>query len=126
MVPRPDNINLIQSVILDANRDGVFTISDIWINIKIIAENIFFLPGNYELYLFIKYMRTMAVFLEINHFYYYSWISGVLSFCSWVMVLGLSIGLYLELVDFVIDNYTYVFIFPMIIIMLFLILILFM
>lgn len=69
----------------DMNRDGVFTISDIWLWF----QWIFFLPGDALLAATMS-NQWLATFLEITPLNYGGWLSGIVSAIAWVILLGIA------------------------------------
>lgn len=66
----------------DINQDGVFTISDVqgWI------IQLYFLPGEFFLYILINYFSSIALFFEIDPGSSHGVLSGLISFIAWVLV----------------------------------------
>jgi hypothetical protein len=87
-------------IYLDQNDDGTFTISDLEQLGDIISEWllwIFFLPGNYSIYLLISYigapgnLGNMGRFLEMSPTWYGGWISGIFSAVIWMIAYGVML-----------------------------------
>jgi hypothetical protein len=77
-------------LLLDINRDGYFTISDIidW------AGFILFVPGDALIYLLLKYLPNWAIFLEISTSDYgggHSFFLSVFGWCVTFIIVVLSI-----------------------------------
>jgi hypothetical protein len=68
---------------VDANLDGVFSISDIWI----IVGQVFFLPGDSFTYLIMRDLPKVASFLEYSPDDYHGFLSGILSAFTWFVLL---------------------------------------
>jgi len=68
---------------LDANADGAFTISDLvpWL------ERVYFLPGDWLIWLLLRRAAGIASFLEIGTSDYGSLLAGFLSACVWFVLL---------------------------------------
>lgn len=67
---------------IDPNNDGTFTISDFghWFS------QLYFLPGDCFLYFILNTFPALARFLEITQYDYHGWLSGILSFIIWVVL----------------------------------------
>jgi hypothetical protein len=70
----------------DTNGDGAFTISDI----DSILAWLFFLPGDYVIYLLLTYAPNLARFLELSSASYGSFGSGLVSSCVWLFGIVLA------------------------------------
>ena len=64
----------------DMNADGLFTISDI----GALADWLFFVPGDYAIYMTITVFPETAIFLELSASSYGGWPSGIISGLSFL------------------------------------------
>lgn len=77
------------SLLLDMNRDGIFTISDIW---SWVSYG-FFAPGDGLIFLLLDIFPDGAAFLEYSVTDYGGISSGIISFVAWSIVfIGLAIA----------------------------------
>ncbi len=74
-------------LVADMNRDGAFTISDIWAWFKFV----YFAPG--DLIAGVLYGSEAGRFLEINYGSLGGWGSGVVSFFVWLFVLFAGVAI---------------------------------
>ena len=71
------------SFLLDMNRDGVFTISDIWVWVSFV----FFAPGDGLIYLVLNSFPDVGTFLEYSVADYGGISSGIISFVVWLCLI---------------------------------------
>lgn len=76
MTPRPWLFTL------DQNKDGIFTISDVWA----LLVDLFFLPGASALYWLYVKSPALSQFLEIDPSSFHGILSGVFSFIVWGII----------------------------------------
>lgn len=67
----------------DMNADGVVSISDVWLWIKWV----YFAPGDFALLMLMSKAPSLAMFLEIDIFSIFGWLSGLLSAAFFLLVL---------------------------------------
>lgn len=72
---------------VDMNGDGLFTISDFWAWVS----QVFWLPGDSVVWLFIHRWTDIGTFLEFSPDDYGGFLSLVISVWAWLIVIGLPI-----------------------------------
>ena len=84
-------------LVWDVNRDGNFTVTDLglWL------QHTFFLPGDWLIWIMLRYAPGLGRFLEVDAGAYGSTVSALLSVFSWlgVIVLIMTTSHYLAAVD---------------------------
>lgn len=68
----------------DMNADRVISISDVWLWMKWI----YFAPGDFALLLLMSKAPRLAMFLEIDVFSIFGWLSGMLSAAFFIIVIS--------------------------------------
>jgi hypothetical protein len=78
----PNNISRQWAFSADMNSSGSVTIGDVWLWCKWI----FFYPGDYLIKILMENIPEVGSFLEISPSWYGGWISGLLSWCFYMIL----------------------------------------